>query len=260
MTNDTPVSIPSQSKFQFNWVPELIFHPRRVFEKIALKSSNYWLTPLLILTVTSLVRVIVSGWLKHQAAIAGGTPLPADFQYYTPDQQAQYAQAMQATQSPVFIYVLPAITSILGVWIGWLLVGGILHFVTTILGGRGDTSASMNTVAWAKLPYALRDLVRIAAMLISHKLITSPGLSGFVTAGPGNLSIFLSQLLSLLDVYVIWYIILIILGIRITTGLSKSKAFWIGLLTILILLLIQASIGLAVSKLGSLTVVRPFYF
>ena len=41
----------------------------------------------------------------------GEITYPPDYQYYTPEQQAQYMQAIQSTQGPVFVYVLPSIAS-----------------------------------------------------------------------------------------------------------------------------------------------------
>jgi hypothetical protein len=57
--------------------------------------------------------------------------------------QEQFMQAQQATQGPVFIYALPGFVAVLGVWIGWLLLSGLLHLALTLLGGR---SANRNTL------------------------------------------------------------------------------------------------------------------
>lgn len=41
-------------------------------------------------------------------------------------------------------------------------MGGLLHLVLTMLGGRDSTGGALNIVAWAALPFALRDLVRFS--------------------------------------------------------------------------------------------------
>jgi hypothetical protein len=204
------------------------------------------------------INVIVSGRLKTQAALMGEITYPPD--YYTPEQQAQYLQAIQSTQGPVFIYVLPAIASLLGVWIGWLVLGGILHLVTTLFGGRGGTVISLNIVAWASLPLVLREVIQIIYTLSTQKLITSSGLSGFIPAGETGWPLLLSQLLKLLDIYMIWQIALLILGTRLSTGLNPSKSFFSVILSILVIFMLQVGIAYLGTILGNLTITRPFFF
>jgi hypothetical protein len=173
--------------------------------------------------------------------------------------QAQFLQAQQATQSPVFHYVFPAITALMGIWLGLLLVGGLIHLVLTLLGGRGDTGTTINLVAWASLPFAVRDLVRTAAMLISRKVITSPGLAGFAPAEPGAATAYLAALLALVDLYVIWHILLIATGVRAGNGLSIGKAFGGVVFSIVVILGVQALLTWGVGQISGMTVVRPFF-
>lgn len=258
----TEVSIPQPEtppRFQFGWVPDVLFRPRQAFARILSLNTGVWLTPLLILTVTTLIRVLVAGSLNQAAAQLGQPNLPPDFQYYSPQDQAQFMQATQATQGPVFIYIFPAVAALLGVWIGWLLVGGLLHLVLTLLGGRGNTGGALNLVAWASLPFAVRDGVRIIAMLSTHQLIQNPGLSGFAPTGNGGWSAFLAALLALIDLYMIWHILLLVTGVNAGDGISRGKAWGGVLVTVLLVLSLQALLGFFSAKLGGLTIIRPFF-
>jgi hypothetical protein len=208
----------------------------------------------------AVINVIIEGRLMTQAASMGEIKYPPDFQYYTPEQQAQYLQAIQSTQGPVFTYVLPSIASLLRVWFGWLFLGGILHLVTTLFGGRGSTAISLNVVAWASLPLALRELIQIIYMLSSQKQITSPGLSGFSPVGETGWPLFLGQLLKLIDIYMIWQIALLILGTRQSTGLNRSKSFFSVILSFLVIFILQVGFAYLGSILGNLTITRPFFF
>ena len=246
--------------FTSRWVPEILFHPRRCFQRISSYTGPVWLTPLLILSLVTLINVFAVGKIKNQAALLGEISYPPDFQYYTPEQQAQYLQAIQSTQGPVFIYVLPAITSLLGVWFGWLILGGILHLVTTLFGGRGSTAISLNIVAWSSLPLGLREIIQFIYVLISHKLIKSPGLSGFGPIDDSGFSIFFSQMLTMIDIYLIWQVVLLILGVRASTGLNPSKSFFCVILTVIIIFLLQTGISYAGHVLGNLNITRPFFF
>jgi hypothetical protein len=258
MTENT--NIEEKKRFYFNWVPEILFYPRRAFERISQHTNPVWLTPLLILSVVVLINVLIVGNIKNRAAQMGEITYPPDFQYYTPEQQAQYTQAIQSTQGPVFTYVLPAITSLLGVWFGWLILGGVLHLVTTLFGGRGNTVISMNIVAWASMPLVLRELVQLIYMLVSQKLISNAGLSGFSPIAESGLPLIFGQILKLIDIYLIWQVILLILGVRLSTGLNRTKTTFAVILSVLIIVLLQTGLSYLGSVLGNLTITRPFFF
>jgi len=252
--------IQQHKRLNFTWVTELIFRPRHFFQRITKITNAIWFTPLLILSIAVIINVLLVGRIKSQAFLMGEVSYPPDFQYYSPEQQAQYMQAIQSTQGPVFIYVLPSISSLLGVWVGWLFLGGSLHLITTLFGGRGSTTISMNIVAWSSLPLVLREIVQILYILYTNKLIINPGLSGFIPTDTTGLPLFLAQILSLFDIYLIWQLVLIILGVRITTGLNLGKSVFCGILTVLIILLLQSGFSYLVGLLGDLNITRPFFF
>ena len=91
-------------------------------------------------------------------------------------------------------------------------------------------------------------------MFAAGHAIGSPGLSGFATSAG-----FLPQLLSRLDLFVIWYIILLIIGIAVFDGLSHGKAVVDVLVVILLVLFAQAGLGTLVSNMGGQAVQRPFF-
>jgi hypothetical protein len=257
---ETALPLERPRRFHFDWVLPALFRPRPTFAQIVSHPGDVWLTPILILVVASLVRVMVAGWLKQAAAASGQITLPPDFQFWSPDQQAQFMQAASATSGPVFVYVFPAILATLGIWLGWLVMVGVLHLVLTLMGGRGTTRSAMNLVAWASLPFAVRELVRAGYMLATRQLVGHPGLSGFAPADGGALSLFLAEVLGLVDVYLIWSIMLFILGIRGADTLSAGKAVGGVLITILVVLLLQAIPGFVASQFSNLTIIRPFFF
>jgi len=259
MTNAVLSPSETPRRLHFEWVVPVLIRPGRTFAKIAAQSAGVWLVPMLILTLAALAGVLSAGWVKQAAALSGEVQLPPDFQYYPPEMQAQYMQAMQATSSPVFLYVFPAITALAGVWIGWLLVTGLLHLLLTLMGGRGDTLASLNVVAWAGLPFAIRDVVRTVYIVSTRQLIISPGLSGFSPPASEGLIAFLVEFLHVIDIYMIWNLILLVIGVRATTNLGVGKAIASVVITLLVVYSLQALLGFLASQLGGMTVIRPFF-
>lgn len=247
-------------KLQFSWLPGVILRPAQTFTWIVNQRGGNWLTPMLVFMLAVLLNTLSAGWLNQQAALNGNVPLPPDFQWWLPEQQEQYMQSQQVRQGPVFHYVIPAIASISGVWIGWLLVGGMTHLVMTLLGGRGETGNTMNLVAWASLPLAVRELVRAAYHLIAKKSIVFSGLSGFVEPGSVGAMAFLANFLALVDLYLIWHILLMILGVRLYTEITRNKAVIGVLIVIGMVVLIQTALGYLMTQVNELAIVRPYFF
>jgi hypothetical protein len=114
--------------------------------------------------------------------------------------------------------------------------------------------SALNIVAWASLPFAVRDLLRIVYMLSAGHALNSPGLSGFSTnAG------FVSHLLIRADIFLIWNVILLVIGFAVADGLSRGKAVTGVLVVVVLVLFAQAGLGALSSGFGGLAVQRPFF-
>ena len=251
---DIPLEQTPTRRFDFSRILPVLIRPRQTFREMAAEARPSWLTPMLVLSITALLVILVAGYLKTRAAMMGEVTLPPDWQWWTPEMQNNYMQAQQATQGKTFMYIIPLVGAWTGLWLGWVLVGGLLHLGSTLLGGRGTMQGALNVVAWASLPFAIRDILKVIYMLSSGHAIGSPGLSGFA-----NSAGFLPQLLSRLDIFVIWYIVLLIIGAAIFDGLSRGKAVVDVLVVILLVLLAQAGLGTLVSGMGGQAIQRPFF-
>lgn len=232
----------------------VVFRPRQVFQEMASESRATWSTPMLLLTITAILVVLVAGYLNTRAAMMGEIQLPPDWEFWTPEMQNNYMQAQQATQGPVFVYIIPMLGSLTSLWVGWLIVAALLHLGSTLLGGRGSMQSALNIVAWASLPFALRDILRMVFMLASGHSIVNPGLSGFApTAG------FVSQLLTRVDIFLIWHVILLIIGFALIDALPRGKAVAGVLVVVLLVIMAQAGLGALASSFGGQAVQRPFF-
>jgi hypothetical protein len=246
-------SNPSSRYFDLAQIPSFLIHPRQALDRFASEENPAWLIPMLVLSIFFLIRIIVGGYLQARASSLGQAALPADWQWWTPDMQNNYLQAIQATQGPVFAYIIPAVTGLAKLWLGWFILGGLLHLASTLLGGRGSMKSILTLTAWACLPFALRDLVRIVFMLISKNTIASPGLSGFSNV------LFLSKVLASIDLFFLWFTILLIIGLRITDNLPVGKAIVGVAIVLLLVLLVQGGLGTLSATLGGMMITRPFF-
>jgi hypothetical protein len=239
-------------RFDIQRMFSTLFRPRQAFEIVKTEGRASWLTPMLILSLFALLAVLVSGYLRTRAAMLGEVALPPGWEYWTPDMQNNYMQAQQLNQGKVVMYVFPLVSAWAGLWVGWLVLGGLLHLGSTLLGGRGSMQSALNITAWASVPFALRDILRIIYMLMAQHAITSPGLSGFGT------SAFMVQVLSRTDIFLFWSIVLLIIGFAVVDGLTRGKAVLGVLVVMLIILSAQAGLGSMLANLGGTVTQRPF--
>lgn len=256
MTESAP---PLQTRrFDLRRLFAFLLHPRQEFDRMAGQEKPAWLTPMLVLSIALLLRVLVTGFLRARAAAMGEVTLPPDWQWWTPDMQNNYMQAMQATQGPAFLYIIPSITGLAGLWLGWSILSGLFHLASTLLGGRGKMSSALDVFAWASLPFALRDLLRVIFMLVAGHPITSAGLSGFVTGVEGG-ALFLANLLKHVDIFLAWHAVLLVLGFSRVDSLPKGKAIAGVLIVLLLVLAARAGLGALFSGLGGMMITRPFF-
>jgi hypothetical protein len=244
---------PHPRGFELKQIPAFLIHPRQGLERLAVGEKPAWLMPMLVLSVMLLLSTFLSGFLQARASAMGQSALPADWQYWTPDMQNNYMQAIQATRGPAFVYVIPAVTGLAKLWLGWLILGGLLHLASTLLGGRGSMGSVLNLAAWALLPFALRDLLRVGFMLVTHHPIASPGLSGFGSA------LFLSKVLASVDLFFLWFAFLLVLGLQVTDNLPAGKASTGVTIVLVLVLLAQGGLGTLSSSLGGMMITRPFF-
>lgn len=247
----------SQTKapyFQFTHMREVLLHPQKAFTLLTQEGGATWHPPMLALTISTILSVLVSGYFKARAAMLGEMTLPRDWEWWTPDMQNNYMQAQQSMQGPVFTYIIPLIGSLLGLWLGWLVLGGLLHLGSTLFGGRGSMRSALTITGWASLPFLVRDVLRIIFMLIAGRSIQNAGLSGFAGS-----SAFITELLARFDVFLIWSVVLLGIGFSIADNFPRSKAFINVAIVSILLLLVKAWLGAALSGLGGLAVQRPFF-
>ena len=215
-------------------------------------SHGTWLAPLLVLTLLAIVLVLVAGPIKQAAAADGPQELPQDFQYWSPEQQQMFMQSSSQSQGPVFVYVFPAVTALLKIWVGWFLLAAVLHLALTLSGSRSSLTTVLNLVAWASLPIAVRFLVQIGGLLMTHQPITHPGLSGFAVSEGGALVRYIGAILPLIDLYLVWMIGLIVAGLRPLSGMTLAKIWICVLVSLLIVLVLEALPGFLGTQFGGM--------
>jgi hypothetical protein len=261
MVNTSPPAGPKPPpRWHFELIWPVLRHPRRALPAIASSLQPLWLTPLVVLSVLALLQVLVAVPMRQAAAASTMVDLPMDYQYLPPEQQAQFQTSLSASSGPMFTTVFPALAALARVWLGWLIAAAILHLVLTIFGARATMGSVLNRVGWTSLPFGVQSAVRIIALVVTRKLIAAPGLSGFGPVGDGFSAALATNLLSQVDLFLIWIVLLLVLSLRAHDDPGPSKAWGAVLVTLLVMLILTALPGALSEQLGGLTIVRPFLF
>jgi hypothetical protein len=260
MTEIEAFPIERTRRLHFDWLLPVLWRPRRILGKITESANSAWLTPMLVLSIAVLISVFIAGPIRKEAAMTGTLPLPQDSQWWPPEQQEAFQQNLSATSGPLFTHGFPAFSGLVKVWFGWLLLGGVLHLILTLAGSRSSAGSVLTVVAWSSTPLIIRYLVQSVWMLSTHSLISSPGLVGFAPVGDSGGVRFLTALLPFIDLYLIWQIVLVVVGLRPLSRLPTTRIWIAVLLTVIIVLAIMALPGFILSQVGGLNIVRPFYF
>jgi hypothetical protein len=218
---------------RFSWAWGVLIRPRRTFEAIIERTRGVWFLALLVLTAAVLAHVIAAG-VAQQGSQA--MSLPPNFEDMSPEQQQQFMQASQLSTGPLFRFVFPALLGTLGMWAGWIVIGGAYHLLLTLLGVRGSMIQRMNIAAWARMPLALRAIVRAVAVLVSGQAITATGLSGFVDPAAEGAALLARAVLALVDIYAIWQIALLVIAARVGEPGVKRGRLAIGVTALMIAL------------------------
>jgi hypothetical protein len=257
--SDANLPVERPRRFHFDWVWPALSGPRAFLRKLVEVEPSVWLTPVLVLVLVIALRVVAQGQATaRQNELTGGPVPPEESQFWTPEQFEAWNQSVQMLNGPVFLYGFPLLGGALGVIIGWVLTFAILHLVLTLLGGRGTLRVMMNVTAWALLPFAIRELVRGIWMFYSGTPLQDVGLSGFASSDGSGVSNYLSAALSLVDLYLIWHVAMLIIGSHAAVRLPAGQ-IWIGvLITILVVVGLQALPGFLQAQLNGFEFVRMF--
>jgi hypothetical protein len=251
--------LPKPRAMHFEWALPVLFKPRRTVQTITEQLNGTWLVPLLLVSAAAILMTLAGGPIRLAAAQLTPTISP-DYQYLAPEEIAKMEEALQASQGPLFIYVLPLLGTLIGVWAGWFLLSSILHLALTLSGSRSSSMLAFNLVAWASIPFVIRYLVQAGYLLIQKTAINGEGLSGLIPIGATGVLAYIQQLLTFIDIYFLWQLVLILLGVHKIPGITPMKSWGAVLATVVLALVLFALPGYLFGSLGNLNVVQPFFF
>ncbi len=278
MESNAPVIAPHK-RFHFEFLLPFLFRPGPTFQKVVLKRGT-WLTPLLLLSLLTFVRVMLAPQPVSSLPVVDPNTVPqpgagpsgkggyvpqGDDSLISARPQSGGGGGGQGEAMPVEASsgagagnIFSAVTSTLGVWLGWLLLSVLLYVGMVINGSNNSFTETLNLTAWASLPLALRQIVMLVAALVMPSIGQNPtGLAALVSSLSGPLGMFLSPLLKQVDVYLIWQAVLIVIGLRQVSPLALRRIVGVTLAALVLFLTLGAVPGFLGAILAQLVAPVP---
>ncbi len=224
----------------------IIDRPATTMSYVGKKPGWAWLTPALLILVGLVVFSVVTAPLTSELALRQAQQQLASL---PPQQAEQAATQVEKFTSPPVMVAFSVVGGLVALAVTWLLGSGVLYFLGLVAGGEANFAQSFAILTWSWLPYFLRNLVLAAYVAYSGHLI-SQGLSFLVATGDQtkDAANWLYSLLSQIDLFYLWHLILVIVGLAAVGRLSKAKATIVGL----IYLAVTTALGLVPTLVGSM--------
>ncbi len=208
--------------------------PREAFAYISEKPS-FW-PPLLLRLIVIILFAALSSSVSARMAIeqmqARGASMPA----------AQLEQAKLFIESPIFS-VIGIFSAIFTTIIVWLIMAAIFTLFGSLWGERKEFKISLSMVAFSWIPLVIHNILASIFVATTGKMIR-PGLSSLLSIETLYQPTFLSNMLKYVDVFSIWSIVLLIIGLSTIFKISKGRSSIIVLGYFGITILINGSMAL----------------
>jgi hypothetical protein len=219
MTDIATPAAPLEEKpsSSFSRMIGVLFSPGRTFEEIARKPD--WFVPALVIMVISVVSVIA---LVPHVDFESTYREAFEAQHMAADQQDKAIRIASAFGKAA-VYVSPLFA------IGALAVVAAIYFLgIRLLGGQGTFLQAFSVVLYSTMPRLLKGILGIPIAFTKHG-IKLQEMENIVRSNLSFLTDFKTHpmqyaVLSALDAFAIWSLILAVIGLAAMSKLSKAKA------------------------------------
>lgn len=131
-------------------------------------------------------------------------------------------QAMQVAGSPV-VLILGAVFAPVAIVALMLIFAVVLNLLIPLFGGNASFVHVFSVVCTAALVKPVSSLVRLVLTVVSRSVQVSTSLT-LLTPNLPRTS-FRYQLLGSFDVFIIWEMVLVAMGLTVTSGLKKNRSY-----------------------------------
>jgi hypothetical protein len=201
----------------FERIVGVLFSPNETFASIARQPD--WVVPLVLMLVVSLFAGIL---IANRVDFASAAREAMEEKNIPPD-RVESAVKMTAAISKVASYCAPIFSVI-----GFLVIAGVLLLAFRLFGGEGTFKQAFSVSVYAWIPGLLKSIITLVVLLTRDSMsaedlaIAVRSNLGFLVSMKSNPMAF--AVLTSLDIFTIWVLILFIIGFTYVARVSKAKA------------------------------------
>ena len=206
--------------------PGVIIRPRATFQKLRDAERGYWWLVLVVaLALTIVYSLIAQPYTQEMArrqVDAQFEELYGDLNDLSDMEQQIYNQQVAMLDSP-FLFVVQLIAPIFLIPLGYLIMAAVLHLASAVLGGRAEFRQTFRMAVWTTVPSLIRTLIGILVVAISGRLM-APGMTAGLGPNGATEQTVLYAFLSGIDIFALWSLVLIAIGVAQTAQISAGKS------------------------------------
>jgi hypothetical protein len=206
----------------------IIDRPAATMSYVGKKPGWAWVAPAFLVLVGLAVSSVVTAPHTSELLLRR---IQQEMASLPPQQAEQAATQIEPFTSPTAMAAFSIVGGLVVLAVMWLVWAGVLYFLGLVAGGEASFAQSFALLAWSWTPYSLRNLILAAYIAYSGQLINQ-GLSFLVATGDQtkDAANWLYVLLSQFDLFYLWHLVLVVVGLAAIGRFSKTKATIVGLI------------------------------
>lgn len=218
-----------------------LLRPRPTFAHLSVHQQRSWWAPAVLILLCTVLPLMAASAVTSAATLS--MPPQANNALEKPmivpggggavvvEGEMNDGYIQEGPAQPTGLSILKIGGATLGLPLTWLLWGGALYLASVFLGRSSSFAQMFKMTVWSWLPYALRGLLQSVVIWVTRQPITNKGFSGyvidaavpqFITPGPGKLA--LASILGRIDIFAVWNLALLVIGLMAFTKLPRRKA------------------------------------
>jgi hypothetical protein len=234
----------------------VIIRPRSTFTRMREAVRGHWWL-VFVLALVALVLVIVATIpIQAEATEAAIAAQQEQLGELSAEQQAQIEQTQAIFSSAAMLGAIGTLSGVIGLVINYAVRAGLLFLMGQLLGGQASFKQVWRMAVWTSLPGVISSFISGITIIISGNLPVAGLANVFTGTETGEVSPVLLAVLGRIDIFAIWSVVLIAVGMIATTRISRGK----GILAAVIYWLLGvgwaaagAAIGLALTSAFGVT-------
>jgi hypothetical protein len=203
----------------FQRIIGVLFSPDSTFASIAKRPD--WVLPLVLLMISALVTGVV---IAQHVDFGSAAREAMEQNKNASPEQIDKAVRISSSIGKVFTYLSPVVVIIV-----LLVIAGVCLLAFRLFGGEGDFKQAFSVTCYASIPSIIKSILMMTIILLRGSIVPAQGLATLVRSNLGFLTDYKTNpmafaLLSALDIFSVWYLILMIIGFAYVARVSKAKS------------------------------------